>query len=481
MKLSMNMLSWYLKEHNPICHFEDDDLTIEGLRFVLDDADHLQPEYLYFCNANTYFASRQYENAYMAVNRHSTMLFMNSDYNQLLNRILSAFDFFARLEGKLLDAASSHAPLRTFLAIMEPVLENPFMISSMLGGFRISTDYSGHKVDPVWAGNKKGNMDNHPGLYSPYYDHEGNRIIDLSESPMIVRNVYESGDPVIMLYLKKAGEKVATLSILQEFPELTTQNMQLAPVFTRYCVHAEEFTRASGPLRAGSAMFSNLLEGEEIGISNCNRLKELSPTPPWRLLVFRLVTRTDTLAKNALISHLRSLPELSFPTASNDACYALVADHVFQNKYNRNGFTFSMNEVCICASMPFSALSSLPIRKQQADFTYQQSPSDQGVYLCEQYACDYLIRTIQAQELTKSLLHPALEVLNRYDEENQTEMRKTLTVFLQQERNQLRSAKALHVHPNTLRYRIQRICEMTGLTLSDEAELKYLRLSDWLS
>ena len=42
------------------------------------------------------------------------------------------------------------------------------------------------------------------------------------------------------------------------------------------------------------------------------------------------------------------------------------------------------------------------------------------------------------------------------------------------------AARALFIHPNTMRYRLNRIREVAGLTLEDMEELKYLRLSDWL-
>ena len=83
-------------------------------------------------------------------------------------------------------------------------------------------------------------------------------------------------------------------------------------------------------------------------------------------------------------------------------------------------------------------------------------------------------------DMTAALLHPALETLERYDRENQGELRDTLSAYLAWERNQQLASEALHIHPNTMRYRLQRIREVTGLTLEDPEELKYLRLSDWL-
>lgn len=480
MKLSMSMLSWYLREHEPICHIEDDDLSIEGLRFVLDDADTMLPQYLYFCNAETFFSSRQYAGAYLAVNRHSTMLFLNSDYNTLLNKVLSAFEFFTNLEGRLLDAAAAHAPLKTFLDIMEPVLENPFLIANLDSSYRLTTDYTGHRVDPVWAKTCDQNMKNHPSLYVPYYDIHGNRIAELSETPRLVRNVYAGGDPVMMLYLKKNGETVGSIAILQEYPQLTAQNLQLAPILARYCVLAEEFTSASGRIQSGSSLFRNLLEGEEIGPENMERIQAMLSPAPWRLLQFRLTQRTDHLARNALMRNLQSFPDLSFPMMEGDVCCALISETRLQNRQKATEQAFPLNGVTISSSMPFSDLTTLPLRKQQAQFVWEQTGKESGLHLCEQFSCDYLLRTFRSIEATKNLLHPALEILRKYDAENQTMLRQTLSVFLHHERNQLFSARAMHIHPNTMRYRLQRITELTGLTLEDPEELKYLRLSDWL-
>lgn len=480
MKLSMSMLSWYLREHAPVCHIEDDDLSIEGLRFVLDDADHMQPQYLYFCNAETFFSSRQYSGSYLAVNRHSTMLFMDSDYNTLLNKILSAFEFFTNLEGRLLEAASANAPLKTFLDIMEPVLENPFLIANLDSSYRLTTDYTGHRVDPLWSKTCDRNMNNHPSLYIPYFDIHGNRILELSEEPRLVRNVYDGGDPVLMLYLKKNGENVGSIAILQEHSELTAQNLQLAPILARYCIFAEEFTAASGQIQSGSSLFRNLLEGQEIGRDNMERILRLLPPAPWRLLQFRLTQRTDQLAKNALMRNLQSLEDLFFPTIEEAVCCALISESNLQHRQKSLSQPFPIHGVTISASMPFSDLSTLPLRKHQAQFVWEQSDKEAGLHLCEQFACDYLLRTFRSITSTKNLLHPALETLRKYDNENQTELRQTLSVFLHHERNQLFSARAMHIHPNTMRYRLQRITELTGLTLEDPEELKYLRLSHWL-
>ena len=79
--------------------------------------------------------------------------------------------------------------------------------------------------------------------------------------------------------------------------------------------------------------------------------------------------------------------------------------------------------------------------------------------------------------MTAALLHPALEILENYDRENHGELRSTLSVYLTKERNQLLASEALYIHPNTMRYRLSRIRELTGLTLEDPEELKYLEIN----
>lgn len=118
---------------------------------------------------------------------------------------------------------------------------------------------------------------------------------------------------------------------------------------------------------------------------------------------------------------------------------------------------------------------------RQAHFALDMAGKKAGIYRCEDFAFGYLREMFRAQELTLPLLHPALKILERYDRENHTQLRGTLSVYLKKERNLLGAAQALHIHRNTLKYRLGRIRTLTGLSLSDEEELAYLRLSDWLS
>ena len=76
--------------------------------------------------------------------------------------------------------------------------------------------------------------------------------------------------------------------------------------------------------------------------------------------------------------------------------------------------------------------------------------------------------------------HPAFAIPEEYDRTHHTLLRESLSVFLNHKCSILDTAKAMYVHRNTIKYRIARIQELTGISFEDEQELQYLCLSDWL-
>ena len=70
-----------------------------------------------------------------------------------------------------------------------------------------------------------------------------------------------------------------------------------------------------------------------------------------------------------------------------------------------------------------------------------------------------------------------LAALADYDRRQEGELLKTLEAFFANLDNLARTAAALHIHRNTLLYRLGRIAEISGLDLDDPEE----RLALWLA
>ena len=82
----------------------------------------------------------------------------------------------------------------------------------------------------------------------------------------------------------------------------------------------------------------------------------------------------------------------------------------------------------------------------------------------------YLLR-VPLEDRVRDRHGDALRRLRDHDRRRQTQLLRTLEEFLRQRGNMAATAKALYVHPNTLRQRLRRIADLTGLDP---------RTDDWL-
>lgn len=81
-----------------------------------------------------------------------------------------------------------------------------------------------------------------------------------------------------------------------------------------------------------------------------------------------------------------------------------------------------------------------------------------GIRYCRDLALPYLLQALRENEISLHLLHPALEILKKYDSENDTELFQTLYVYVQTGCSQTDTAYMIHAYLNTLKYRLSLSC-----------------------
>ncbi|MGB0098618.1 MAG: helix-turn-helix domain-containing protein, partial [Solirubrobacteraceae bacterium] len=87
----------------------------------------------------------------------------------------------------------------------------------------------------------------------------------------------------------------------------------------------------------------------------------------------------------------------------------------------------------------------------------------------------YLVH-IAAEDAPRDRMRSAVDRLIAYDGKRRTALLDTLERYLAERRSVIESARALFIHPNTLRQRLARIEELTGLSL-DEDDLLSVELA----
>lgn len=84
---------------------------------------------------------------------------------------------------------------------------------------------------------------------------------------------------------------------------------------------------------------------------------------------------------------------------------------------------------------------------------------------------------LRSQEEAQALVRRELGALLDYDAENASDLVNSLTVFLASQRSWQRSAEKLHVHRQTVIYRMRRVEQLTERTLSETADIAILWLA----
>ena len=98
-------------------------------------------------------------------------------------------------------------------------------------------------------------------------------------------------------------------------------------------------------------------------------------------------------------------------------------------------------------------------------------------YRFRDYSVEYTVSFALQSVSLEILCHPAVVQLAKEDEANSTQYVSTLDAFLSGGKNLTRLAGAMHVHRNTLQYRLNRIAQLTGIDYNDENEMKQCYLS----
>ena len=113
------------------------------------------------------------------------------------------------------------------------------------------------------------------------------------------------------------------------------------------------------------------------------------------------------------------------------------------------------------------------------------SPEPSVVSFDDLGAYKYLLRVGQDGRV-RDPRGDALKMLVEYDRRHRSQLLSTLEEYLKRRGNIAAAAQTLYVHPNTLRQRLRRIQDLTGLDVANEdwlmieIELKLLRLEHTL-
>ena len=227
-----------------------------------------------------------------------------------------------------------------------------------------------------------------------------------------------------------------------------------------------------------------LLEGTPIPANQAQKFytqKKWSPEHTFRAILFDFhqAPDTGTLRRNySLIAPLAAV----FPEdlcGIYDGKFVIIAnDTLLPQEQRRIRLERQLQslDATVAVSLPFPGLKHVPHLYDQACFAleYGKQTFPDKMFLEFYYlAIDYLIRSPYRPGACLTACHPDVYALYRYDEI----LYRTLWVYLIQDRSVTRTIQHLHVHKNTLLYRLRKIEEFLRCDINDPYSREYMRLS----
>ncbi|MCD5325270.1 MULTISPECIES: PucR family transcriptional regulator [Pontibacillus] len=91
----------------------------------------------------------------------------------------------------------------------------------------------------------------------------------------------------------------------------------------------------------------------------------------------------------------------------------------------------------------------------------------EGIYSYQDLGIYQFIDSLYEKRIRDHYTNQYIETLRAYDEKHRTELLETVSEFLRCDSNVNEAAKALHIHSNTLNYRLKRIANLTGFNFKD--------------
>lgn len=411
-------------------------------------------------------------------------LSQEEDPRGIVSDLLLILRNYSLWEQEIRALSRQHVPLSVLLGKSAEIVHNPILIFDLEGNLLGQSNLKKAAHHPTFAHVLATGKMAASALTVRYVSHTGQYRPDLTDMPQLTRPEDGTETGCLSMYFSIDGERVGYCLLVILDPQELELDQQFITLLRPYLLEAEEFTSVASPVRSNLTILNDLLSGTATSPEAIHKfLATTGICPPFQLLEVHSNAIVNYSQRSLLIRELKDIGIALF--AMEYEKRVLILTEAMQTRYLVQRISSTIHtdssHLSIGISMPFSSLEKLPSAHRQSVFAIEESNLKDGFFYCRDFAFPYLLQILQREELTKNLLHPAVEILRQYDLENGSELLKTLDVYLQQGMNQIHAAQALYVHRNTLKYRLARIGELTDIDLSDADEKLYLSLSLRLS
>ena len=382
---------------------------------------------------------------------------------------------------ELFDAHLSHKGLQHLFDVAASLLGNPIFMADM--GMVVIC--------------KSSDIGEGPDDFSAENDFERQMgLVNMATQAGALEKVYRRDQPIVGEFeghprylaarVRDGRQLLGHVVVTEAKRPFEADDEDLLPVVCQTLAYELRRTRYDSPLSDGCKQVLNRLIADEMRDEEEARRRmasfgcELPQTV--RLLVLRQVNPDKAISQSYLSSQLdRAFPGSASTFREGECVQVIDGAIALARVAERLRATAYLGGVVVGCSRAFELVTLLGSAWRQADaairITGEAEPG--AIIPYDSVAPQHLLELATAPNVENraSFISHELELLDQLDVLAGTNYVETLAAYLNCGRNVASAAKALHMHKNSLYYRVQRIEETVGVDLSDEHTCFSLQLA----
>lgn len=499
MKLNSSILAYALSDFNPhLCGDTDQGLTLSDVR-LLTNQTHLSSEKIYLCPWETLhhrsvpagtiicLGGGDEACAFMAKwGVSGLVLACDNDVFTVLERIQDIFLHYNILEKELTGAIIREEPLSSLLNICAKFFENPVLIvDASLRLIASSDNYPYAETDNAWQEISSTGITSTSMMSE--LKRKGLASVLNSATKAIFPNIGSAYTRVISANCVYEGVRVASLSVSEADTPLSPLQLGLAD----YAVSmlAKEILKHHGSISHSRTQLrycmEKMLQGERMdenivyyNLSGIN----------WKIndnfLLLRILLPRQAI-ESGTADHSKTVYESMFPH-----CITLDMNETFVMVWNEKNLENTTDKAistlrkylesdgAVCGmSLPFCDFMVLREQYQLAGAALELGKEGSSFCRYTEIMSEHLLSECARVLPFQALCHNKILRIHEYEKQAGGDLLYSLQMYLQHERSLKKASEELHIHRNSLVYRLDRISKIVDLPLDDAQSRMHLLLS----
>lgn len=505
MELSIKLLVTKLKHHNPQLHlFLGEHITVKGIRLLSGELTTYDSDILYFVNATDLLKILPLNCCANILCVEDCSLPLENIYHSKLNLIIidksiKLIDIFSEVEdillshqklvtssAKLLNALVEDTGIQYIIDIASEILINPIHVCDL--SHKILAHTKNFKInDPTW--NTIVNAGYAPFSIVSQHDRAIFERVRNDSSPVIH---FEPNSKIYLLQIRISANNKAIgyITIPGYIKPFGEDDMEIASLLSKVLsleLQKNKFFHNSKGLMY-EYFITDLLDGKIRDASTIeDKLKYIDLQLKENIYVINIRSKQYVKESPSLTyikESINSLVNFGKSVIYDEDIVLVISCNtkvlIPESNLKTLMELLRKNNLIGGISRCFNSLIDLGQHYKESLNALELGTlidKHKTFYTYEDYAVYHFMNVRGELDNSIQFCHPALFVLVDYDQKHSTNFVTSLYVYLNNDKNIVKSAKILHVHRNTMSYRIDKIAEVMNLDINNKDISFHLLLS----